>query len=494
MKIRHFIFLLQTITLLSSVVWGQTLVHPAIGTQTISDDTLVTLHLVHKMQQYDWRQSATMDKDIYSPKSVNIHPDGSKFYVNSLEGGSTVVYEMGTWKKLKTIHHRFGAAHKALWAPPSGLFPFTHYSEDSLNINAFMGKPVESTFSHGGRYLWVPYYRRSYDLNAQDPSALAVIDTRTDSIIRLMETGPLPKMIVCSHKGNHIAVTHWGDNTVAIIDASSDNPEEWHYEKLYIIDYQLELNFSLTTSIDRDKHSGYLLRGTVFTPDDHYLLVGCMGGPGGIGVIDLQKKEYLGRVMGMRTNTRHLLIQNGWLYLSSNNAGVIQRIRLDQFLKVLPQMENHLVTLNGWEECKVMPGARTIGASPSGNFIFAACNVASRLCVVDTRTMKLIASAEVDSYPVGLDISADGTTVITTSQGRNHAGGNAVDVFQVEYLYPEKADTLKVQENSTGTEESDGEKHATAAAWPWLLLAAGSLLAVAAGIIVHRVRRRKTRD
>ena len=50
MKIRHFIFLLQTITLLSSVVWGQTLVHPAIGTQTISDDTLVTLHLVHKMQ------------------------------------------------------------------------------------------------------------------------------------------------------------------------------------------------------------------------------------------------------------------------------------------------------------------------------------------------------------------------------------------------------------------------------------------------------------
>lgn len=436
-----------------------------------------------------------MDKDIYSPKSVNIHPDGSKFYVNSLEGGSTVVYEMGTWKKLKTIHHRFGAAHKALWAPPSGLFSFTHYSEDSLNLNAFMGKPVESAFSHGGRYLWVPYYRRSYDINAQDPSALAVIDTRTDSIIRLMETGPLPKMIVCSHKGNHIAVTHWGDNTVAIIDASSDNPKEWHYEKLYIIDHQLELNFSLTTPIDRDKHSGYLLRGTVFTPDDHYLLVGCMGGPGGIGVIDLQKKEYLGRVTGMRSNTRHLLIQNGWLYLSSNNAGVIQRIRLDQFLTVLPQMENHLVTLNGWEECKVMPGARTIGASPSGNFIFAACNSASRLCVVDTRTMQLIASAEVDSYPVGLDISADGTTLITTSQGRNHAGGNAVDVFQINYLYPEKADTLQQQDTMTmAQQKAQKEKRRTPIKGIWYIL--GIIIIAGLGAMVtvklhHKITQKK---
>lgn len=48
-------------------------------------------------------------------------------------------------------------------------------------------------FSHRGRYLWVPYYRRSFDINAQDPSAVAVIDTRTDSIVRMFETGPLPK-------------------------------------------------------------------------------------------------------------------------------------------------------------------------------------------------------------------------------------------------------------------------------------------------------------
>ena len=87
-----------------------------------------------------------------------------------------------------------------------------------------------------------------------------------------------------------------------------------------------------------------------------------------------------------------------------------------------------------------MTGARTIEASPSGRFIFAACNNASKLCVVDTRQMKMVASTAVDSYPVGLDISQDGSIVITTSQGRKgEGGGNAVDIFQVTYAEPEPA-------------------------------------------------------
>lgn len=414
-------------------VQAQEVVHPAVGTTTIASDSLVALQLVHKMQQYNSRETATLDKDIRSPKSVTIHPNGKKIYVNSLEGSTTVVYEMNTWRKLKTIKHHIGKLHNHLWAPASGLFKFTHYNTDSINMNVFRGRPVESTFSHAGRYLWVPYYRRSFDINAQDPSALAVIDTHTDSIIRLMETGPLPKMVACSHSGNRIAITHWGDNTVAIINAESDNPTDWHYEKLYTVDYKLKLNFSLEESVNRDENSGYCLRGTIFTPNDHYLLIGCMGGEGGIAVIDMQQQKYLGRVLGMRSNIRHLLIKNGWLYLSSNAAGVVQRISLNRFLEALPQMENRKVSLQGWEECSVLPGARTIAVSPNGNYIFAACNAASRLCMIDTRTMTMVATAEVDSYPVGLVISADGKTIIVTSQGRSGKGGNAVNVFTVEY-------------------------------------------------------------
>ena len=410
---------------------AQAVVHSRPGDSTSSADGAVTITSVTKKQHFDWHDTATLDTDINSPKSVNIHPDGRKFYVNSLEGGATVVYEMGTWRKLKTIHHQFDSRHQALWATPSGLFPFTHYSAESRDLNQFMGKPVEGTFSHGGRYFWVPYYRRSYDINAQDPSALAVIDTERDTIVRLMETGPLPKMIACSHDGRHIAVSHWGDNTVGIISTDGDDPKKWTYEKLHIIDYQLKLNYSLTAEVNRDVNSGYTLRGTVFTPDDHYLLVGCMGNAGGIAVIDMHEQRYLGRMQGMRANVRHLIIRDGWLYLSINRTGHVQRIRLDRFLDAAVKMKNHLGTVSGWEECQVGKGARTIEATSDGRYIFAACNNDSKLCVVDTRTMKMVASVDVDSYPVGLDISSDGSRVITTSQGRSNRGGNAVDVFEV---------------------------------------------------------------
>jgi hypothetical protein len=54
--------------------------------------------------------------------------------------------------------------------------------------------------------------------------------------------------------------------------------------------------------------------------------------------------------------------------------------------------------------------------------------------------MKMIGSAPVDSYPVGLDISRDGKTIIVTSQGRGeNKGGNAVNIFHIDYRNPEPA-------------------------------------------------------
>ncbi len=420
--------------LLPNAASAQEIRHPKIGAEAEAPDGL-KIKLVGKHQRFS---TATQgwDEDINSPKSINIHPDGSKYYVNSLEGCRTIAYDMKTHQKVAVVKHSFNGSEQSLWAKPSGLYPFTHYAAS----NVFDGKPVESTFTHGGRYLWVPYYRRSFDINAQDPSAIAVIDTRTDKIIRMFETGPLPKMIATSHDGKTVAVSHWGNNTVALLDVSGDDPTAWHHTKMLVVDYVLPLNYSTTVSVDRDNGSGYALRGTVFTPDDNYLLVGCMGGDGGVAVIDLKSGKYLGRVMGMMTNVRHLVISNGYLYLSINAGGCIQRISLDTFLSTARTMDGSTkkkVTLNGWETCKVGTGARTIELSPSGRYAFAACNNASKLCVVDTRTMKQITSIDVDSYPVGLDISDDGKYVIVTSQGRSNGGGNAVNIYEVSYPEPE---------------------------------------------------------
>lgn len=432
-------------------------VHPKIGETIATEDGELKVTLIGKKQCYGGGSEETRDEDINSPKSVNIHPKGNKYYVNSLEGCRTVSYDMKTGDKLKVIHHVFQEGRDdRLWAKPSGFYSFTHYSS---NLNTFAGKPVESTFSHEGRYLWVPYYRRSYDINAQDPSAVAVIDTERDSIILLMETGPLPKMITTSPDGNTIAISHWGNNTVGLIDISSDNPQKWHHTKLLVVDYVLPLNYPLNQSVDRDNNSGYALRGTTFTPDGKYLLVGCMGGGGGIAVIDIVRQKYLGRVLGMRSNVRHMVINNGFLYLSINGAGVVQRIDLDKFMDKALQMESKTVTLNGWEECQVGRGARTISITPDGRYVFAACNTASQLYVVDTGTMKVVCHIPADSYPVGLDLSSDGRYAFVTSQGRSHYGGNCVDIFEIEYKHPpvfeEKVEQTSVLEQDLDSIHAD---------------------------------------
>lgn len=421
---------------------GQGVCHPSIGTEIKAPNgfgiKLVGRHQGFSVTEKGW------DKDIHSPKSVNIHPNGKKYYVNSLEGFKTIVYDMETREKLAVVQHIFNGSETGLWAKPSIFYKFTHNPAS----NAFSGKPVESCFTHKGKYLWVPYYRRSFDINAQDPSAIAVIDTETDTIVKMMETGPLPKMIATSHDGKTVAVAHWGDNTVGLIDVSSSNPSEWHHKQMFVVDYVLPLNYSTTTPVDRDNGSGYALRGTVFTVDDDYLLIGCMGGTGGIAVIDLKANKYLGRVMGMMSNVRHLVVKGEYLYLSINGAGCIQRIKLSDFMQVATQMDGlrrKTATVKGWQTCKVGSGTRTIELSPSGRYAFAACNNVSRLSVVDTKEMKMLISIEADSYPVGLDISDDGRYVIITSQGRRNEGGNAVDIFEVTYPEPE---ILTIDEDS----------------------------------------------
>ena len=404
-------------------------VHPKLGTSVRTTDGKLTVTLKNKKQAY-MAKCDTYDSAINSPKSVNIHPSGKKFYVNSLEGASTVCYDFESGRRLSVIKHVFnGTKDAALWSKPSGLFPWKHYTQ---NVNTFYGKPVESTFSHKGRYLWVPYYRRSFDINAQDPSAVAVIDTRNDRIIRLMETGPLPKMIATSPDGTLIAISHWGDNTVGLIDISSDKPSDWKYVCKLVVDYQLKLNFPLNVSVDRDNGSGYALRGTVFTPDNKYLFVGCMGGGGGIAVIDIPKRKYLGRILGMCDNVRHLVLSSGYLYLSINGAGLVQRTSLKNFIKSIESIKGKVGYCRSWETVKVGKGARTICLTPNGRYLFAACNNVSKLYIVDTQKMKVIGQIDADSYPVGLDISSDGRYVLMTSQGRSQVGGNCVDIFEVK--------------------------------------------------------------
>ena len=403
-----------------------------IGTSSNSAGSGISISLIKRFQHYNANtknENDVFDVSINSPKSVNILNSKNKFYVNSLEGEETAVYDLTTFKKIKIIKHSFNASNQYLFKGDANAGFI--YKTKTSNLNYFNGKPVESCFSHNGKYLWITYYRKSYDANAIDPSAVCIIDTDADTIVRVMTTASLPKMIACSPDSKTIAISHWGDNTVSLIDVSSGNPQSFSYLDNIVIDYKMNLNFSSNAKIDRDNNCGNCLRGTEFTPDNKYILVGKMGG-NGIAIIDIEKRKYLGTVTGMKTNMRHLLIKDSMLYLSSNKYGYVQKTLLYDFVNYF-STTSKMGAYNKWQNAFVGIGARTISIDPSGKYLFAAVNNESKVSIVRTSDMKVLASCNADSYPVGMDMSEDGKTLIVTAQGKTGGGGNSVMVFKVKY-------------------------------------------------------------
>ncbi len=429
MKNLFFTLLFPTLTTLS--VNAQRSGVP-IGTSSNSAGSGISISLVKRFQHYNANtknENDVFDVSINSPKSVNILNSKNKFYVNSLEGEETAVYDLTNFKKIKIIKHSFNASNQYLFKGDANAGFI--YKTKTGNLNYFNGKPVESCFSHNGKYLWITYYRKSYDANAIDPSAVCIIDTDADTIVRVMTTASLPKMIACSPDSKTIAISHWGDNTVSLIDVSSGNPSSFSYLDNIVIDYRMNLNFSSNTKIDRDNNCGNCLRGTEFTPDNKYILVGKMGG-NGIAIIDIAKRKYLGTVTGMKTNMRHLIIKDAWLYLSSNKYGYVQKTLLSDFVKYF-STTSKMGAYDKWQNAFVGIGARTISIDPSGKYLFAAVNNESKVSIVRTSDMKVLASCNADSYPVGMDMSEDGKTLIVTAQGKTGGGGNSVMVFKVKY-------------------------------------------------------------
>lgn len=395
------------------------------------------ISLVRDKRVQSFLKSTKSANDIYdsainSPKSAAFSEDGTKFYVNSLEGMQTVVYAWPSLERLKVISHTFNSKNQNLFQGEDTVFNYEYYQKPSAGVNVFRGKPVEMAFSHQGHYLWVTYYRRDYDRSAQSPSAVAIIDTRTDEIVRVMPTGPIPKFVAMSPDGKTVAITNWGDNTIGLIDISSASVQDFKYTGHLVVERQLSQADKEGTN--RDATCGYCLRGTVFTPDSRFLLVARMGG-GGIAGFDLQQRKYLGSVMNIKSTPRHLVVTADGknLIVSSNVSGYITKLNLDRFVNEMQSAGGKRVNATSGVEVKVGVGARTIELDPTGEYIFAAVNDGIKVVAVKVETMQIVSEVKVDPFPVGLAVSKDGRYLVITSQGRaGQGGGNAVNIIRVE--------------------------------------------------------------
>lgn len=363
---------------------------------------------------------------IYSPKSAVFSPDGSKFYVHALEGKETLVFDAATLALKTVIPHHFTKDDAGLFQNENTVFDYQYNNcRGSGDHNIFNGKPVECAFTHEGRYLWVSYYRRECDQNASSPSAIAVIDTTTDTIVRVLPSPPLPKMLVASPDGTRLAVTNWGDNTVALISLKGENPSDFSYERQIVVGKRLSVK---NIGGNRDSNCGLCLRGTCFTKDSRYLLVSGMRSSN-LFVFDVESGEALGFVRLPVANPRHCVLNPAGdkLYVSFNIPGKVAEIALDDILAAAPShssVRGRVLTVGR--------GTRTIALSPDGARLYAVCNLSSTLSCIDIARWKVIASVPVAPYGVGLCVSPDETMAIVTSQGRNGEGGNTVGVFAIK--------------------------------------------------------------
>ncbi len=370
---------------------------------------------------------------IRSPKSVVFSPDGTSFYINALEGMETVVYDARTLERTAVIRHVFTQRDTGLFLNGEDtLFDYVYNSPVATGKrNCFGGKPVESAFSHGGRYLWVTYYRRDYDRNASSPSAVAVIDTQSNSIVRVIPTGPLAKMITPSPDGTTMAIVHWGDNSIGLLDIRSSDPKEFAYKQLLVSGKRLPLK---NISGNRDRTCGQCLRGAAFSKDSRYLFVGKMHG-GGIVVFDVQSGTTLGTFSGVAPTPRHIVLSPDGtrLFVSSNVSGIVTELNVDKVLEAVTAPDGSKARAYKGRALFVGRGARTLAVSPDGKRLYIACNQESKLVRVDVDSWKITGRASVAPYAVGVAVSPDERLIVTTSQGRNGRGGDVVGVYTASF-------------------------------------------------------------
>ena len=390
------------------------------------------LVLVARFQNYNGKPKHPADRWerwVQSPKSVQISPDGARVFVQMLEGGNTVIFDGKKLERLNVISHRFGGKQAGLFNLAENRAYAGRFKSAGgpKAFNRYGGKPVEGAFTHGGRFLWVTHYRRSFDRNGVMPSSVAVIDTKTGAIARVMHTGPIPKFLTASPDGRLLAVVHWGDNTVGLIDVSSPRPEGFRHAGEIVVGRRLRLEYG--GEVNRDRVCGFCLRGAVFTPDSRHLLVARMGGEG-IAVLDVQAKRHVGTVFGMKPTPRHLVLgpRGERLYLSSNRAGFVSAYRIEDLLSAAHAKKKKLRPLL---EKRVGPSIRTIAISPDGETLYATSFRGSKVVALRAKSLEKLFEIAADSYPVGLAVSPDGGYIWVTSQGYRLRGGNSVMVYRV---------------------------------------------------------------
>ena len=276
-------------------------------------------------------------------------------------------------------------------------------------IVASAGTAGAMSFEDSGRYVFVPN-RASADV--------AVIDTRSDSLVARIEVGNVPHQVVIADRLGKMVASNTEDNTVSIIDLST--PER---AKTLLLDVEPE--------------------HMELAPNGATLAVGNIGA-GTVSLLSLHEDRELARIEGLFEPHNLTFSPDGSLLyvanLGADHISVIDVAEAELISEISVVGPTPVAAAADAEEYQ---GIINVTRTPDGRFGFAAHGEGNSLAVVDLRSFEKVKDIALGELPWRAFSTADGRFMLVPNNG-----DETVSVISTSSL--EVVATLPGAEDMTG--------------------------------------------
>jgi len=283
-----------------------------------------------------------------SPKSV-VHSGNGLFFAQNMMYRHTVTVYDRNFNLVKTIPDRVKLKD----------FGYNSYS------GSYQGAPVETAFSHEGKYAWVSNYHmtgsgfnnpghdKCTPKNKNDISFLYQIDTTSLSIDNVIKVGSVPKYVAVSPDNKYVFVTNWCTWDVSIVSTANNEVIKSIYlgryprgivvdsksEKAYIAvmgSYDIAVLNINNWKVEWIKGVGRSPRHLNIDPNDRFLYA-TLNGEGKIAKIDLSTRQVVSKIKTGNAPRSMIISDDGlYLYVVNYKSDTVSKVRtLD--MKVLDE-------------------------------------------------------------------------------------------------------------------------------------------------------------
>jgi DNA-binding beta-propeller fold protein YncE len=144
-----------------------------------------------------------------------------------------------------------------------------------------------------------------------------------------------------------------------------------------------------------------------------------------------------------------LLSKDGqYMYISAYSSGYVLKIGLSDLIQTARSAKGQRIEMpeeQKGQEVFVGYGPRTIRSSPDGKYLFAAIYDSGEIVTIETESMTVASHTLTDPYPVGMDVSADGSHLCVTAQSRHGSAGKSVIIYNLTYRNPPEVASLSLK-------------------------------------------------